>query len=270
MKKMLSLAAIAVTLFSCQKQEAPAVNEPISQDVLAAISKAGFSTEGVIREEGGYIVEGDIFIDDNHLRTQPQWGTHYVVETEQYHTTNLVAAPRVITVSVNSKLPAAYKGTNGYVDLALKRYNAENLSLTFQLVSSGGNIDIVTANGSYLASAGFPTSTGSPYNQVKVNTRSLNGQPENTIVSVLAHEIGHCIGFRHTDYMDRSISCGGSTTNEGASTVGAIWIPNTPQTAAQVRTAISNGDASFMLSCIGGGQNRPFTTSDKTALNYLY
>ncbi|WP_262510258.1 zinc-dependent metalloprotease [Sediminitomix flava] len=25
---------------------------------------------------------------------------------------------------------------------------------------------------------------------------------------IIAHEIGHCIGFCHTDYMDRSFSCG--------------------------------------------------------------
>ena len=224
----------------------------------------------MIREEGGYIVEGDIFIDDEHLRTQPKWGTHYVVETEQYHTTNLVYAPRVITVSVDSKMPAAYKGSDGYVQQALDRYNAEKLSLTFELVSSGGNINIVNANGSYLASAGFPTASGNPHNQVKVNTRSLNGQPSTTIASVLAHEIGHCIGFRHTDYMDRSISCGGSTSNEGTSTVGAVWIPNTPQTAAQVREAITNGDHSFMLACISSGADRPFTASDKIALNALY
>jgi hypothetical protein len=77
----------------------------------------------------------------------------------------------------------------------------------------------------------------------------------------MAHEIGHCIGFRHTDYMDRSYSCGGSATNEGASTVGAIQIPGTP----------SGPDAnSFMLACIGSGMNRPFNNNDKTALSYLY
>nr|MCU0383478.1 zinc-dependent metalloprotease [Cyclobacteriaceae bacterium] len=79
--------------------------------------------------------------------------------------------------------------------------------------------------------------------------------------TILAHEIGHCIGFRHTDYMDRSYSCGGATANEGASTVGAILIPGTP----------SGPDAgSFMLACIGNGQNRPFNNNDKTALAFLY
>jgi len=44
---------------------------------------------------------------------------------------------------------------------------------------------------------------------MKINSRSLNGPPAYTIVSVIAHEAGHCIGFRHTDCMDRSYSCGG-------------------------------------------------------------
>jgi hypothetical protein len=81
------------------------------------------------------------------------------------------------------------------------------------------------------------------------------------VASILAHEMGHCIGFRHTDYMDRSFSCGGSPTNEGASTVGAIQIPGTPA---------GPDPNSWMLSCIGSGQNRPFNANDKTALNYLY
>lgn len=266
MKKQFSYLAFAamfgLAMFSCQKEAVVTQDQAIPESVLAAIGQAGFSKDNVIREGAGYIVEGDIYIDESHLRTQPGWFTMTIAATEQYRTTNLVnSLPRTITVSVNSKMPNAYEGDLGYVAQALTRYNVENLQIKFQLVSSGGEIDIVNANGSYLASAGFPTSTGDPYNQVKVNTRSLNGQPTNTIVSVIAHELGHCIGFRHTDYMDRSYSCGGATSNEGASSVGAILIPGTP----------SGPDPnSWMLSCIGSGQNRPFNNNDKTALNYLY
>jgi hypothetical protein len=147
--------------------------------------------------------------------------------------------------------------------LALSRYNAENLQLTFQRVTSGADITFVPSpkNAGYLASAGFPTSTGNPYSQIKINVNAISGQPQATIASIMAHEIGHCIGFRHTDYMDRSYSCGGSYYNEGASTVGAIHIPGTP----------TGPDAnSWMLSCIGSGDDRPFNSNDKTALSYLY
>ena len=129
-------------------------------------------------------------------------------------------------------------------------------------MTSGANISIVKGNGSYLASAGFPTSTGQPYNQVKVNSRAIGNNPnQNYLATILAHEIGHCIGMRHTDFADRSYSCGGSPTNEGASTVGAVHIPGTPT---------GPDPNSWMLACIGSGQNRPFNANDKVALNYLY
>ena len=83
------------------------------------------------------------------------------------------------------------------------------------------------------------------------------------IATIIGHEMGHCIGMRHTDYFDRSISCGGSTSNEGASGVGANHIPGT-STGADL-----SGAGSWMLACTDGG-NRPFTNGDKTALAYLY
>jgi len=244
-------------MLSCQKQE-KIVQDAVSEDVLAAISLAGFSTAGVVRDDDGYIVEGDIFLSSSMLASKPGWRTMIIAETEQYHTTNTVDGPRTITVSVANKLPDSYEAA---LDEALARFNALGLTLTFQRVTSGADIALVSGNGNFLASAGFPTNSGEPYGQVKVNARAIGNQPQSTIATILAHEIGHCIGYRHTDYMNRAFSCGGAAANEGASSVGAVHIPGTP-------TGPESG--SWMLSCIGQGQNRPFTNNDKTALTYLY
>ncbi|HEX8314090.1 MAG TPA: M57 family metalloprotease, partial [Flavisolibacter sp.] len=115
-----------------------------------------------------------------------------------------------------------------------------------------------------LGSAGFPTSSGAPYNRIQMNTyhysTSTGSTNVNYIATIMAHEMGHCIGFRHTDYMNRAYSCGGSTYNEGSAGVGAIHIPGTPTGPSA---------SSWMLACSNGG-NRPFTSADRTALNYLY
>jgi len=264
MRKVLTVAVVVtacvVVLFSCRKNGASEQMAAPSQEALQKIYNLGFSNKNVtIDEDGNYLVEGDIVLNAAALSATPDMQFLRVGSEEQYRTYNLVTGfPRVITVSLSSKLPSSYIAA---LDEALGRYNAENLQITFQRVSSGADIALVAGHGSYLASSGFPTSTGEPYNQVKVNVSAIGNQPQATVASIFAHEIGHCIGFRHTDYMNRSYSCGGSAVNEGASTIGAVLIPGTP----------SGPDPnSWMLSCIGSGQNRPFNANDKVALAYLY
>ena len=263
MKTLLLLLIAGVTIISCKKEANP-VQEEISQETLTKIYNHGFGTTDVQRVKDGYLVEGDIILTEEFLNTVP--GGHFlrIANEEQYRTTNLVSAPRAITVSLDNKL-SSKPGYPQALQEMVDRYDAENLLLDFQVVSSGGDIRFINANGPYLASAGFPSSSGAPYGQVKVYSRNIGSGTSSTFIdflaTILAHEAGHCIGFRHTDFMDRSFSCGGAPTNEGASSIGAIHIPGTP-------TEPVNG--SWMLSCIGRNQNRPFNNSDKVALDYLY
>jgi len=251
--------AVLCLLFACKKDAAVNQATPVSDKVLQQIHELGFSNKDVVVHEDGYLVEGDIVITEKELGTKPAIQLLRIGGEEQYRTTNLVKGlPRVITVSISSDFASSYVSA---LDLAISRYNAETLSITFQRVATGGNISIVKGNGNYLASAGFPTSSGSPYSQIKLNSRAVGNQPRGTVASIIAHEMGHCIGFRHTDYMNRSYSCGGSPTNEGASTVGAILIDGTPA---------GPDPNSWMLSCIGSGQDRPFNNNDKKALDVLY
>lgn len=270
MKKLINtlflLALLVLGFNACTSDETASVEEQkqISSEVLFQIKQLGFSTDNVIKEDDHYIVEGDIILHQEDLeRSNMHENFLRIAESEQYRTTNLVTGlPRNITVRVVSTLGTKYINAT---DAAIARYNALGLRITFSRVTSGGDIVISKApnRASYLASAGFPTSSGAPYNSVKINSTYLNnnGWNDASITSILAHEIGHCVGFRHTDYMDRSYSCGGSYYNEGASTVGAVLIPGTPSTA---------DPNSWMLACIGKNVDRPFNSNDVTALNYLY
>jgi hypothetical protein len=259
--RIICIAVMLAVAFSCQKDESDLAAVPVSDAVLTQIGKLGFSTHDVKRLDDGYLVEGDIVLHSNAFSRGINKQILRIAESEQYRTTNLVT-PRLIKISVASNLSDIFvAGT----DEAISRYNAENLSITFQRVRSGADIQIVKSNfleqNVFLASAGFPSDEGEPYYRIKVSTNQFGGQPLGTVASVLAHEIGHCIGFRHTDYMDRSYSCGGAFANEGESSVGAIQIPGTP----------SGPDAfSWMLSCINSQANRPFNANDKIALDYLY
>jgi hypothetical protein len=262
MRKIVSVLSVALfaTLFmiACSKAAQEKVATQIPKDVLSQIAALGFSSDNVIAEDGGYIVEGDIFLSPQDLTTKKTTGKLIVANVEQYRTTNLVTAPRTITVSVSGTVSSTFSNA---VDAAIARYNAENLTLTFARAVSGGDINIRIVNTrQYIASGGFPTSTGDPYYEIKY-AKAYTTYGLDFMTTVVCHEIGHCIGFRHTDYMDRSYSCGGSTANEGASTVGAINIPGTPT---------GPDPNSWMLACLSATTNRPFNANDKTALSYLY
>jgi hypothetical protein len=277
MKKMtrsfaaICLAALAMT--ACQKNTKEVVaKEEVPQNILAQIQKQGFSTEGVKKVSNGYLVEGDIVLSENQLSSQPTTPNLVIAQEEQYHTFNLVSVSKhpTIKVALNNSNAAVDAAFSAALDEAISRYNAEGLTISFTRVSPLQSPDITVVafyeNSNTLGSSGFPNSAGDPYNQVQMNTYWYSGSTDatnvNYIGTIMAHELGHCIGFRHTDYMRRSYSCGyGGNEGQAKNGVGAVYIPGTP----------SGPDPnSWMLACIGSNVNRPFNANDKIALAYLY
>jgi hypothetical protein len=282
---------VSLMFHACSEEETttqPA--DQVPEEVLVALENAGYNVFDFvpIQFEDGYLVEGDIYISSFELNNL-QSGTRLPVE-EQYSTNNLVNTGGLRTIKVympvegsgggggRGKKGGGGGGGGGFsagmsagLDMAIARYNAENLSLIFQRLTSSSNADIIFTrlnkrdeSRGILGSAGFPTASGDPYDEIKMSgvLESSYGLSTEGIATIIAHEIGHCIGFRHTDYFDRSISCGGRTSNEGAAGIGANHIPGTP-------TGASLADKSWMLACTNGG-DRPFNSDDRTALDYLY
>lgn len=255
--------------FSCEEKENldPLDENSIEQQtipkhIIQKLEKAGFYTNvGLYGIDDGYVVENDIFLSEEEIDELAKENTS---QAKHYRTSNLVSGTRTVKVYVD---PALGSFVRGALDEAIRRYNALNLRLTLRRTSSAtsNDIRIVPASNAALsgsfAIAGFPRN-GRPHNLIRMNTSFYGGTNRlGNTASVIAHEIGHCIGFRHTDYANRGFSCG-SGGNEGPAGVGAIHIPGTPTTHA-----VAN---SWMLACIGRNVNRPFIASDKTALQNLY
>jgi len=263
-----------IMIYSCAKKQNLQIQQhsEIPESVLVSIKEMGFNTNGITIMKDGYIVEGDIFLPKSSLGKATNSSNLIIAKSEQYQTYNLVQnLPRTITISV-SNLPAVYSTA---ASNAIGRYNSLNLKINFQLVSSNANIEIIgfnqgpTPNGTLLGYGGFPFS-GNPFNQIGLNTNpaAFGTNPDvGYITSVIQHEIGHCIGLRHTDYYDRGYSCPvswdeGNSYNSAdiQNFPGAIQIPGTPASAEP---------NSLMLAC-NNGVDRSFNTNDIVALNYLY
>lgn len=274
MIKSFNLAAQAMVLVllfsSCSNKTGltPASGK-VPSEIAAKVWKLGFDTSSIVKQDDGYLVEGDIFISGKDLgKVLDKSMLLRIAGSEQYRTTNLVTGiPRTISISV-SNLPAAYTQA---ADEAIARYNNLRLGLTFQRVSSSASINIVgyysvgglaaySGNDPNSVPSGYP-SGGNPASQINLNIYYFATLTQAVAASIIQHEMGHCIGLRHTDYMDRYFSCGQIHYDEGQAGVGAIQIPGTPSTAEA---------QSYMLSCGSLSESRSFVPNDVIALAYLY
>ncbi|NSL87871.1 M57 family metalloprotease [Chitinophaga solisilvae] len=255
---LIGVLALSV-IISCKKdavQDAPQQNS-ISEEVLSKIRQSGFSSDNVQKIGDGYLVENDILLHEHDLVGSKN--RINVGKEEQYRTTAIVTGlPKTITVSVSGFSSPMFAQA---AQQAVAAYNALGLRLRFQYVTGSASINITAQclSGGVLGYGGFP-SGGNPYPSIVLNSCSSYFNTVCKIKKVMEHEIGHCIGFRHTDWMNRAYSCGGTPTNEGTAGVGAVQIPGTP----------SSPDAgSWMLACASSACTS-FNSNDITALRYLY
>lgn len=265
MLAVIACLAAGTLIFSCSKNDRQQDASPsVPDEIMAQIKAHGFSTDNVLKTADGYIVEGDILLTADQLKTPVGSPVLRVGQVEQYRTSNLVTGlPRVITVKVTG-LSLRYVVAT---DTALLRYNRLGLRIQFQRVTTGNaavtieGFDQAPINGEVrYAYSGFPSSSGNPCPVIKLNTNAAAlGFNPNILwaASTIQHELGHCIGMVHTDYMNRAFSCGGAPIREN---VNAIWIPGTP---------MGPDPNSWMLACSNGG-DRNFNGNDSLALKYLY
>lgn len=274
MKKLIKilplLAIVSLFAYSCQKASILDEADQVPQAVIDQLTQMGFNPDGIVKVERGYLIERDIVITEDFLKHNKQ--PIRVPGLEQYHTDNLVSTNGSRTIKVYMKTSGLRSFNQFYSDAlneALDRYNDESLEITFTRTSNASEADI-TFNKlgllqgllGILGSSGFPDANGNPYDEVQMNGNLSNSYSLGGLATVMAHELGHCIGLRHTDYFDRSISCGGSASDEGASDVGANHVPGTP-------TGATLAGGSYMLACTDGS-DRPFNSDDQVALDYLY
>lgn len=244
-------------MFGCSAESSDQAAE--TKEIVENLIQAGFPRSDI------QVVDGAVFVGrDAEVSLQ---ASREMLEVdgsaaghEQYRTTNLVSST-VRTICVDgSRLTGAFSTA---LNDALGNYNALNLS--FQLVRTSGSTTgcdaVITGkiSGPVGGSSGFP-SGGLPYDKFNIGS-GLKSYDVNTIEHVITHELGHTIGFRHSDYFNRAISCG-SGGNEGDGGIGAIQIQGTPSGATV--------GGSIMNSCFRAVENGELTSSDVTALNALY
>ena len=233
-----------------------------NQEIIDNLVQAGFPIDDIQVYDGLVFVGRDAQVSlqasREMLEPDPAAGGE-----EQYRTTNQVATS-ITNICVNG---AAFTGKfSTALTNAIANYNAQPIRwhMTRTSGSTAGcsatiTARITTGTGGV---SGFP-SGGRPFNAINIGSGlQASTFPTATVTHVITHELGHTIGFRHSDFFNRSISCGGAATNEGNGGVGAILIPGTPSGATV--------GGSVMNSCFRQNETGRFTSTDITALNTIY
>ena len=208
-------------------------------------------------------IEEDIVMSEEELMAMEATGSDPLAK--QYRTNNLVSQGRNITI-------IGYTGGGGFglsskertaLQWAVNNYNrlsGVSVSFTLTFGTNYGPKDMVVYHNPNQSgaggSAGFP-SGGLPYKFVQIY--GLAPYSTNVNEHVITHEIGHSVGFRHTDYFSRQ-SCG-QNVNEGSAGVGAVYIAGTPS---------GYDSTSVMLACFSSSEDGEFNGNDITALRAMY
>ncbi|WP_439489307.1 M57 family metalloprotease [Algoriphagus sp.] len=219
--KKLLFAGIFAAFFSCDTEENLPLNklgEPVQLEVknesldryLELTQLKGKETAPF---QDGYLIDGDIFVSqevlenlDNLLpNTSPKSGVGK--ENLQYRLNTIVntspGVTRTITYRIQSSVPSSGPGSEWRTAIAaaFTEWNSvRNIKLNFQPTSGTANINITAYSqvSGIIASASLP-SNGNPGNSIQINLHH-NSLALDWKVQTLAHEIGHSIGFHHTDY----------------------------------------------------------------------
>jgi hypothetical protein len=236
----------------CSKENTPATTSPIvnnsNDPVLKRILAEGYALSDIEEFPDRYIVQHDLIF----YKKEPGQGPGQPT-TEQARSPYLVApAYRNINVYLDGSFSTI--NLNGILDNVIAAYNAVGSGIRMTRVYSPASANItITQNSLQLGvcgQAGFPFSNGQPFNVVYISEYTLNyyGLTSTAqLTMLLAHELGHCIGLRHTNWQPNGES-------------SAIPIPSTP----------ASDGASIMNGGTCGANWAGLSPHDKVALLSLY
>lgn len=250
--------AITILALGCQKDDEPVAQTKnnISNDVSEKIKSLGFDPKSVVEYDDYYLVEGDISLRKDALDSYFEKNT----TLKQARTSNLVSADNVsnITVYIHSSMPTS--GDDNWrpaIQSAISKWNATQSNVNITL-SQNSNADIVirsdggTQEDETIAIAEFP-SYGSPGYRIRVNLDAVNNKVFSSAQKILTmvHEIGHTLGFRHTNWYGNDEPYG-------------IGIPGTPN------TGLNPDPNSVMNAVITAAGWIGFSNYDLIAIRKLY
>ncbi len=247
---VLALAALA----GCDDSPIESPIQAPAGDLSAMVEALGFRGD-MVQDFGSYVlVEGDIHITRDELRRALPRGADPLGPRFQYRTTNLVGSPKINSITVDLSGLNSQAAWKSAAQAALAHWSGIGNSYVKLTEGTPADITVATActSSNVAAYASFP-SGGNPGSTIYVNTcfgsTTSNAQKLHNMV----HELGHTLGFRHSNYTQQG---------ETAGVEGAVHVGGTP-TSGNAGGSVMNGGTA--LNSWAG-----FASSDLAAVRSLY
>lgn len=253
-----ALVCALAALSACADQPSQVVAPPAAsadQNLVDRVVAMGFQRSMIVDRGDHFVVEGDIVIRKADLM-RPSFSEGIAPGGDprfQYHTYNLVS---------QSKMASGIKLNLTGISSQSTWMNAARAAITYWnqtygtkiYLSEGSPADISVSFGSLppgvAGQASWP-SNGNPGPTITISTSIPMDQNQKRWV--MMHELGHTLGYRHTNWQ---------AVGESAGTIGAVHIPGTPtgaDNASVFRTGLSS------IPSYNG-----FSSYDQVANRYLY
>jgi len=211
------VAAICLLLLftSCQKSVDAVVQDEISITELTSFisTTTGYLPEKIIYSSSKktFTIDKDVYMTleeakahllaSKNLKTTSNSGNRITQRIYVYKVASTKTNP--INVFADLSLPASWLDA---LDKTIANWNATNSLLYLKRITSitrktPVHITVGTfyaENTATIANGSYPDALGNPGNKIIVNTW-YNNQTTGIKLTTLAHELGHCFGFHHTN-----------------------------------------------------------------------
>src|SRR5688500_8806104 len=196
------VAVITLFLFSCNKgiNDTPQTDNEQKGTVYEYIKKLGYKDSEIKDIGEDYLVDGDMLFSK---KSQPDFSIFNGPKTEQYGTSSYVGYDKQTFVAIYVD-PSAAAFSSEVADAVDLWNNVPNCRLNFQVIGSliGADIVVMMYNlASGECARAYTPMNGNPGSLIKLGNGLFQFLPYDQRMAAIAHEIGHTIGFRHTNWI---------------------------------------------------------------------